>query len=298
MSFSKFCTIIEPVKKPEVLLIDFSNLAMRCLFSLPFDPLDENFNRWKILMMGSLKKTLIKFNPDKVIFCLEGHNNWRKLVYTDYKANRVYGPPTDANHIDFDIFFGEMQRFIESFSTFLTNAQFLSVDRCEADDLIGVIVKSHPEWNITCQSSDRDFYQLYKYSNYKQYDGIKKKIIEVLDPKMYLLEKVITGDAGDNVPKLKTGIGQKRAAAIINSSDGLDEWLKKENLEKEFERNMKLISFDCIPEEISFNINKAVNDWNSIPFDPKKTMNFLIENKLTAMFDDFEVFINIFQKIK
>lgn len=306
MGFSKFADITAaPVSKPEVLLIDYSNLAMRCLHSLPYDPLDESFKRWRLLMMGSIKKSIRDRKPDKVIFCMEGGNNWRKLYYPQYKANRVYGKPEetadgkdDAKHtIDFDKFFAESARFVRSLAAYIPNTQFLCVPGSEADDLIAIITKSQQQWNVTCQSSDRDFYQLFKYPNYKQYDGIKRKFIEVINPEMYLLEKIIVGDGGDNVPQLKQKIGPKRAEAIINSEEGLEAWLKKENLEKEFERNRTLISFDCIPEEVQFNIRTAVESFEPKKFDPRKTMDFLVENDLAAMFDDFNVFINLFTKL-
>lgn len=279
----------------KVLLIDWSNLAMRNLLVMPYDPTDQvKFVSWKNMMLRSLKKIFKEHEASKVIICLEGHGNWRKQYYPEYKANRVGA--REASKIDFDAFFKAQDEFVGNLAALLSNVQFLRVPHAEADDLIGVITKKYPNWKITLISSDRDFYQLYKYSNYRQYDAIKGKYIEVLDPINYLLEKIILGDAGDNVPKLKAGVGPKTAEKIINSEEGLEEWLKLENLEAEFERNTTLISFDFIPEEVQNDITKAVDAWKGTKFKPSEMMNFLVKNSCGGMMSEIGVLVNLFKR--
>ena len=283
------------VDKNKVLLIDWSNLAIRNLLVMPYDPTDQvKFVAWKNMMIRSLKKIFKEHEASKVIFCLEGHHNWRKTYYPEYKANRKVA--RESNKIDFDAFFKAQDEFVENLQNLLSNCQFLRVNGAEADDLIGVITKKHKDWKITNISTDRDFYQLYKYPNYRQYDGVKGKYIEVLNPKDYLLEKVILGDAGDNVPKLKAGVGPKTAEKILYSKEGLDEWLKIENLEKEFERNMTLISFDFIPENVQNDIEKAVTAWKGLPFKPNLLMNFLVKNSCGGQMSEMTVLANLFKQ--
>ena len=290
----KFITA-RKIETNRVLLIDWSNLSMRNLLALPFDPTDhEKFLNWRNMMLRSLKKILKEHEASRVIFCLDGFENWRKEYYPEYKANRKEA--REASKIDFNAFFKVQNEFIEGLKSILTNCQFLKVHRAEADDLIGVITKKRPDWKITLISSDRDFYQLYKYPNFRQYDAIKGKFIEVIDPKNYLLEKVVLGDAGDNVPKLKRGVGPKTIAKILNSTEGLDEWLKIENLEKEFERNMVLISFDFIPDDIQCSIDKAVSEWHASKFNARGLMDFLIKNGCGGQVSEIGVFSNLFKQ--
>lgn len=289
----KFVTLPK-ADKNKVLLVDWSNLAMRNLFVVPYDPTDDKFLQWKNMMLRSIKKLFTEHDAGRVIFCLEGHKNWRKDYYPEYKANRLVA--REASKIDFETFFKEQDKFVESLKSLLSNCMFLQVDHAEADDLIAVITMKYPHWKVTNISSDRDFYQLYKYPNYRQYDSVKGQFIEVLNPENYLLEKVIIGDAGDNVPKLKNKVGPKTAAKIINSEEGLEEWLKLENLEKEFERNMTLISFDFIPEEIRNSIRKAVDNWIGVPFKGNKIMDFLTKNGCLGQFEDIGLFANLFKK--
>lgn len=278
----------------KVLLVDWSNLAMRNLFSTPFDPTDETFSAWRNKMIVSLKYLLMEHESDRVVFCMEGRKNWRKEYYPDYKANRLL--ERDASKIDFEKFFLQHDEFVESLSKFLTNCMFLRVEHAEADDLIAVLTMKHKDWSITNISTDRDFYQLYKYHNYRQFDPIKKKFIEVLNPETYLLEKVIIGDSGDNIPQLKQRVGIKTAEKIINSEEGLDEWLKLENLEKEFQRNMTLISFDFIPENIQNEVLKTFNSWIGIPIVPRDFMKFLTDNHCLGLFDTMNEMVEIFRK--
>ena len=286
--------IARKVDKDQVLLIDFSNMSMRNLFIMPYDPLDEHFDAWKSMMIRSLRKLFREFEAGRIVFCLEGHNNWRKKVYPEYKANRIAA--REESKIDFQKFFAEQDKFLEELKKILCNCYFVQIEGSEADDLIAVITKKFPKWRITNISSDRDFYQLYKYPNYKQYDSVKGKYIEVINPKEYLLEKVIVGDAGDNIPKIKEGIGTKRAEKILHSKEGLEEWLKLEDKEKEFQRNLTLIDFDFIPEEVQSNIFKVVNEYKLEKFNPRGLMDFLTKNKLFGFIPEIGTFATMFKR--
>lgn len=283
------------IDKNRVLLIDFANLSIRNLFAMKYDPLDEKYTVWKNMVFRSIRKLLLKFEPGRVIFCLEGRNNWKKKVYPEYKAHRQLA--RKKSYIDFDTFFPIQDDFIEVLKNLLTNCCFLKVDSAEADDLIGLITKKRPEWNITNISTDRDFFQLYKYNNYRQYHPMKSEFVEVLDPKNYLLEKVIMGDTGDNIPNIRRGIGPKTAAKIINSKEGLEEWLKIQNLEAEFNRNLTLIDFDFIPEEVQNEAINTLDDYKLTKFDPRTLMDFFTKNDLTGFISDITLLANLFSKL-
>ena len=51
-------------------------------------------------------------------------------------------------------------------------------------------------------SGDKDFIQLQKYPNVKQYSPITKKMINGMNPDDYLKEHVLKGDTSDGVPNV------------------------------------------------------------------------------------------------
>ena len=49
-------------------------------------------------------------------------------------------------------------------------------------------------------SSDKDFIQLHKYYNVKQFSPTQKKLLNSIDPNEYLKEHIMKGDRGDGIP--------------------------------------------------------------------------------------------------
>ena len=175
--------------------------------------------------------------------------------------------------------------------------QFLQVSNCEADDLIATIVKTQQQADVIVQSCDRDFYQLFKYDNYKQWDPIKKTYIQVANPETYLTEKIILGDAGDNVPRI-SGLKYRQGPKFIekNVLPDVDKWLEETKCKAEWERNYKLIAFDAIPEELTNEITLQVNNWQRGKFDARAFYNFMLQHKLASQIDYVADFINAFSK--
>ena len=276
----------------KVLLIDISNLTMRCLFSQMPGPEETEFSIFKLTFMASFTKLIKTLEPDRVI-CVQDSESWRKKVYPEYKANRA--AKRDQSVVNFDAFFPVMEKFFEMLSGSFKNIPFVKVPQAEADDIIATIVKNHPEWDIINVSSDRDFYQMFRYPNYRQYDGMKHMFIEGLDPNVELMVKIITGDSSDNIPGLKRGVGPKRALKIIN--EDVNQWIEDEKLQDEYARNMKLISFDCIPKEIEISINTVINNLTYGEPDTKKYFKFIQMSGLAELMNTFTDYVNLLKKV-
>lgn len=281
-------------KREKVLLIDTNNLSMRCLFALAYDPTDVSFNMYKNAFLGSVKKSIRQFQPNKIIFCQEGYDNWRREAFTDYKYSRAAG--REESPVDFDAFFKMNNEFLSDLADVLKNTLFLRVPRLEADDLIALITKYKKEWDIVLVSTDHDFYQLHKYQNFKQFDPIKDKYIEVLDANVALLTKIITGDKSDDIPQLKRGTGPKTVAKILAS--GLDEWLKNNDLQEAFDRNRKLIDFDFIPKEFHQGVLDAVNAWQQGTFDGRAFFSFITKHNMGVALETLDESIETFSRVK
>ena len=69
----------------------------------------------------------------------------------------------------------------------------------EADDVIGTLTMKHGDTNekILILSGDKDFVQLQRFSNVKQYDPVQKKWRTTNDPDRFIKEHIMRGDTGD-----------------------------------------------------------------------------------------------------
>lgn len=287
---------IEPEKPREkVLLVDYHNLAMRNLFGLAYDPTDVSFVGFRVAMLMSIRKLARDFKPNRIIFCKEAHDrNWRYDVYSEYKAGRAEA--RESSVVDFNAFFPINDSFVNGLEACLKNCQFLKVPHLEADDIIALTVMTHPNWDITLVSTDKDFYQLHKYNNFKQWDPIKDEYISILNPEAVLQEKIVRGDKSDNIPSLQKGIGGVKFAKIYSA--GLMDWIEKNNLQEAYDRNTKLISFNCIPIEFHNKVKTLLDEFKPEPMDGRAFFSFVIGNGLGAFLDKTNDFINILQGVK
>lgn len=293
MNFLEEATGYTETKRDKVLLIDTNNLSMRCLFALAYDPTDTTFSIYKNAFLSSLCKSVRQFKPNKIVFCMEGFHNWRRDVFTDYKCSRA--PGRDASLVDFDSFFKMNNEFIEDLSKSLQNCLFLKVFRLEADDLIALTTKYMQQWDITLISTDKDFYQLHKYPNFKQWDPIKNRYIQVIDPNVALMQKIITGDKSDDIPQLKKGVGPKTVEKIL--IEGLQDWLMKNDLQQRFDENRRLIDFDFIPKEFHQPVIDILKNWKQEKFNGREFYNFVVKHGMGAALETLDEKIETFSQI-
>lgn len=277
----------------KVLIFDTSNLMMRSLYVNKPGPLETKFDMFKLTFINSLMKEIKEHNPDRVIM-VQDSESWRKEIFPAYKLNRA--AKREADVINFKLFFEVAESFLNSLKNIFENIQFIRVNKAEADDIIATIVKNKPEWDIINISSDKDFYQLFKYKNYSQWNAIKQQFIQVVNPIEELQIKIITGDRGDNIPPLKRGIGPVKAQKLLN--ENLEEWLTSENLNERYNENYKLISFDAIPISISNEIINNLNNWNPDKINNKKYFDFIMNNGLAELLEHLTEHIELTKNLK
>jgi len=174
------------------------------------------------IMMNSVKTVYQKFGADHAVFCLEGRS-WRKEFYKPYKAQRKIAQQAKSvrEQEEDKILFEAYDNLVE-FLDKKTNVTLLRHPNAEADDMIALFIKEHPNDNHIIVSSDNDYYQLIT-DNVTIYDGVQNKIVtkegffkddknmtplkdkktkEVLsapNPEWLLFEKCIRGDTSDNI---------------------------------------------------------------------------------------------------
>lgn len=278
-----------------ILFFDGHNLAYKNVFtSIHFHPEDnEKYNFWKHLMMNCIFANIKKFKPDKLIMAFDDRGSWRKDIFSGYKENRK--KMRDGAIVDFEKFFPVLAEFIEDIKQTFTNIYTIKIPRTEADDIIAILTQKRFVSNneIIIISSDRDLNQLTTNSNVKQYDLASDSFIVSINPSKDLQIKIISGDRSDNIPPIKPSIGKKRAETVI--SEGVRNWIdtleteeERKKVQKNFERNKKLIDFSEIPNEIESKIINTYDTYKISPIVGSKLMNFFGKNRLAKQMEDWQ----------
>jgi hypothetical protein len=275
--------------------MDFSGIAIATIAVNKVN--DENMLRHMIL--NSIRMYNKKFKQDygQMILCCDGPNNWRKTYYPQYKANRKKS--RDESGFDWQEAFRIMHLVKEEIKENFPY-KVLHIDQCEADDIIGTLVENTQEFgqyeDVMIVSSDKDFLQLQKYSNVRQWSHMQKKELKDANPKVNLIEKILTGDAGDGVPNIlshddtfvngerQTPLSKKKKETIIEDlADG--ELLYAASWYRNYQRNETLIDLNKTPKEIKESIISEYNaqdHWENkgrvFPYLINKNMKMLIES--------------------
>ena len=278
-----------------MILMDFSGIAIATIAVNKVN--DENMLRHMIL--NSIRMYNKKFKPEygQMILCCDGPNNWRKTYYPQYKANRKKS--RDESGFDWQEAFRIMHLVKEEIKENFPY-KVLHIDQCEADDIIGTLIENTQEFgqyeDVMIVSSDKDFLQLQQYSNVRQWSHMQKKELKDTNPKVNLIEKILTGDSGDGVPNVlshddtfvngerQVPLSKKKKEAIVEDlADG--ELLYAASWYRNFQRNETLIDLHKTPTAIKEEIIKEFNLQNPkdngarvFPYLINKNMKMLIES--------------------
>jgi 5'-3' exonuclease len=267
------------------------------------------------LTLASVNQVVRKYGIDHVVFCLEGRS-WRKDIYPQYKAHRKVAEQalTESEQEENKMFW----ETYDIFTTFLrekTNVSVLRHERAEADDLIARFVHLHPDDEHYIISSDSDYVQLIA-ENVKQYNGVSNQLITLEgyfddkgkpvkdkktkepkllgDPQFVLFEKIMRGDAGDNVFSAYPGVrtkGSKNKVGLIEAyadrtKQGfnwnnmmLQRWADPDGNEfrvKElYERNKLLIDLTAQPDEIKELVDDSITKGVRVNITPQVGVHFM-----------------------
>lgn len=157
--------------------------------------------------------------PTRVILAFDGKGSStnKRYIYPEYKANRGIRRVTNWDAFEnqeqeSEAITNQLVRLIDYLKCLPVD--LISIDKIEADDVIGYI-SQQMDSQITIMSSDRDYLQLVSqritvYSPTKKIFYTPEKVRKEygVSSENFLNYKVLTGDAGDNVPGIK-GIGPK-----------------------------------------------------------------------------------------
>ena len=253
--------------------------------------IDEGMLRHMIL--NTLRANRKKFHDEfgELVICCDDKNYWRRQVYPYYKANR--NKARDSSEMDWNAIFTALNNIREELKEFFPY-KVIQIETCEADDIIGTIVHEEgTELNagepILVLSGDKDYIQLHKYANVKQYDPTRKRWISNANPEKYLAEHILKGDSGDGIPNVlsednalvmgtrQRPITQKRMAewSDINNMDG--------EVKRNYMRNRALIDLNEVPKGMQDQILSIWHEDNKK--DRSQLLNYFIKNKLRNLME-------------
>jgi DNA polymerase-1 len=252
----------------KILLIDGHNSIWRA--NIGFKPKDADAPLYNIVynFFRSLRASVEQFEPNKVFFCLEGHNNFRYKLFSEYKANRIIKTGSKAQTISDDF-----HRQKDIILALLPHLPIIKVkaDEFEADDVIATLAENLKDEDITVISNDSDFIQLLQkgYKNFKIFNPFKKEYIEA-PSYHYLAWKSLRGDKKtDNIPGL---VGDKKAQKLLGDPIAFKEFLSSEENRANFSLNKELIELkiiddgDLIFTEYKINFELLKEEFNNMDF--------------------------------
>jgi hypothetical protein len=245
------------------------------------------------MILNTLRANRKKFGAEfgELVICCDDTNYWRRQMYPYYKANRK--KTRDKSEMDWNAIFQALNSIRDELKTFFPY-KVIQVETCEADDIIGVITHEEgTELNmgepILILSGDKDYIQLHKYANVKQYDPVRKRWISNANPEKYLAEHIIKGDAGDGIPNVLSvdnafvmGIRQRPI-----TQTRLAEWADINNMNDEvkrnYMRNKALIDLSEVPKGMKEEILSIWSEENGK--DRSQLLNYFIKNKLRNLME-------------
>jgi len=251
------------------------------------EELEEDMVRHMILNSIRMYRTMFKEEYGEVVLTYDSRHYWRREIFPQYKQNRKKGRENDTK--DWDKIFGLLNAIKSEFREILPY-KYVEVYGAEADDIIGTLCKEYQDQKTMIVSGDKDFIQLQKYKNVKQYSPILKKMVNGHNPNTYIKEHILKGDSSDGVPNVlspdhtfveglrQRPLSKKKIEAWLNSETGMSEEVKRN-----YQRNHKLINLDNTPDDLQKSILDTFNEAPS--GDRSKILTYFIENKLKELTD-------------
>ena len=228
----------------------------------------------------------------EIVLCTDASHTWRKDFYPLYKANRK--KTREASDMDWGKLFSTLnvvkQEIKENFPY-----RYMFVEKCEADDIIAILVRKYaPHEKILIVSGDKDFQQLHKFPNVKQWSPNLNKMIDCQDPSSFLQEHILRGDKSDGIPNILSnddcfdlGIRQTPLRKPV-----VDKYLrisieKDDKYYRNYLRNQTLIDLEFIPEPI---VESILSEYDKTTIVRGKVFNYLVSHRLNELLNHVEDF--------
>ena len=255
--------------------------------------IDENMVRHMILNSIRMYRKEHHNEYGEVVLTWDSKHSWRRDYFPEYKASRRKG--REESDLDWEDIFGTLNKIRNEIKENFPY-KYLEVFGAEADDIIGFLCEENRDEKIMIISGDKDFIQLQKFPNVKQWSPITKKDVNGFNPTTYLKEHILKGDTSDGVPNVLSpdntfvdGLRQRPLSRKKIQSwllGGGSDW--NDEVKRNFQRNSTLIDLSRTPEELK---NQIRLEYNNAPHgDRSKLLNYFMQNKLKELTENIGEF--------
>ena len=210
----------------KMLLIDGNNMLFKAYHATSYGARMQTSNGiptnavYGFVMM--IEKALSMLEPDVVLVAWDsGKPTFRHQMYEAYKGTRKEIDP------ELIVQMPMAREYLDA-----AGIHRYEQDGVEADDIIGTMARSYPDYQIHILSSDKDLWQLIDATTdiYVMKKGLSE--ITVMNEATLMAEKGITpsqiidlkalmGDPSDNIPGVK-GVGEKTALKLLQEYGTVD----------------------------------------------------------------------------
>ena len=281
-----------------MIIVDFNGIAVGNIITQKLDIQEELIRH---MILNTLRMYNKKFRDkygQMVIAC--DSSSWRKEYYPQYKYKRK------ASREESSMDWGQVFDIINTVKTEISENlpyKVIQVQSAEADDIIGALCMESQEFGknepIMIVSADKDFIQLHKYDNVRQFSPMTKKFIENENPRRYLFEHVCKGDSGDGIPNCLSGdntfvdgvrqapVTKTKIETWIESAEDLQSVMDSETY-RNYIRNKKLVDLSEMPDALKADI---INTYDCTkPVHKMKVLNYLIKKRCKMLIECVEEF--------
>lgn len=284
-----------------MIIIDYSAIALASVFINKTN--DEELIRHMVLNTIRMYRTKFKEEYGEVVLAVDGMGNWRKELFPQYKANRKKA--RDAKNLDWNETFRIVNLIREEIKENFPY-KVVCVEGCEGDDVIGTLVEDSQEFGKTEKvmivAADKDFIQLQKFNNVKQFSPLTKKFVTDPNPRVYLLNHILSGDTGDGIPNVLSpdntfvdGLRQnpltKKTKEVLKAKfAGETTYDVEDSIHRNYSRNKLLIDLAETPTELK---NKIIDTYEKQDqWENKgKVFPYMVSKKLNRLIEDVTEFI-------
>ena len=279
-----------------MVIVDFNGLAIGSIMGQLQRGEELSENLVKHIILNNLRVYRNKYKEadhGKMVIACDSYS-WRKEVFPEYKAQRKANRSKDKHDWQqiFDLIESTLQDLRENFPYAV-----IKIDSAEADDIIGALTVEMSDFggeDVVIISADKDFIQLQQYGHVIQWSPMFNKMIKEDNPRRYLFEHLLKGDAGDGVPNAnshddvfvtaarQTPMTQKQIDKYWDNHDDL-EMIMKPNVFRNFMRNVQMIDLTNTPDGIR---EAAINTYENYKYPPRTNiLTYLIEHRMKMLID-------------
>ena len=283
-----------------MIIIDYNGIAMGNII-VNQKRMDMNEDTIRHMILNSIRMHVKKHKAEygQVVIACDG-GSWRRDVFPQYKWARRNNRTESS--LDFDLIFKCLNMVRDEIAANMPY-KVVYIPNVEADDIIGTLVEQTQEFgqheDIMIISADKDFIQLQKYGNVKQYSPMTKKFIKDDNPHSYLFEHVLKGDSSDGIPNVLSGddtfvesirqspMTKKKIQEYVDNAENLESYMSAE-VYRNYKRNQLLVDLAYVPTEIK----KSIIDTSEAVKVPHrmKILNYLIKNRCKLLIECIEDF--------